>query len=179
VRLEKGRRHRIRLEWTKEQGVETLRLLWKTPAPSDATSLWSEVGDGIDYYFMYGPALDKVIAGYRRVTGEAPMMPVWAYGFWQCRERYKTQQEKPGRPREVPRPRGADRQRGAGLAVLEGRFLGLAPVRPERFPDPAGWIREIHDKWHARLMISVWGSSTRATRNYDALHAKGLLFEQG
>src|SRR5579872_5224036 len=47
------------------------------------TSLWSEVGDGIDYYFVYGPELDKVVAGYRVLTGQAPMMPNWAFGLWQ------------------------------------------------------------------------------------------------
>ncbi len=68
VRFEKGSRHRVRLEWSKDQGVETMRLQWKTPAPAADTSLWSEVGDGVDYYVVYGPALDQVIGG----TGGSP-----------------------------------------------------------------------------------------------------------
>src|SRR5262245_10246748 len=89
VRLEAGR-HRLKIEWTKDQGMETVQLRWKTPPPSPtppgapapdpttptaaaappATSLWSEVGDGVDYYFVYGPELDAVVGGYRRITGE-------------------------------------------------------------------------------------------------------------
>src|SRR6516225_3334662 len=53
----------------------------------------SEVADVIDYYFLYGPELDKVIAEYRDLTGQAPMFGKWAYGFWQCKNRYKSQDE--------------------------------------------------------------------------------------
>jgi alpha-D-xyloside xylohydrolase len=83
VRLEAGKRYTLTLEWRKDQGVETMRLRWKTPAPSADTSLWSEVGDGVDYYLVYGPSIDQVVAGYRRLTGQAPMMPRGAFGLWQ------------------------------------------------------------------------------------------------
>ena len=53
----------------------------------------SEVADVIDYYFFYGPEFDKIIAGYRQLTGQAPMFGKWAYGFWQCKNRYKSQEE--------------------------------------------------------------------------------------
>ena len=52
----------------------------------------SEVADVIDYYFFYGPDLDKVIAAYRELTGQAPLFGKWAYGFWQCKNRYKSQE---------------------------------------------------------------------------------------
>ena len=70
-----------------------MQLSWKTPAADDRTTLWSEVGDGLDYYFIYGPALDRVIAGYRQITGRASMMPQWAFGLWQSRNRYETAQQ--------------------------------------------------------------------------------------
>ena len=69
----------------------------------------SEVADDIDYYFLYGPDLDKVIAGYRELTGQAPMFGKWAYGFWQCKNRYKSQQEILGvaqKYRELAHSRG-------------------------------------------------------------------------
>src|SRR5215472_5222393 len=53
----------------------------------------SEVADAVDYYFFYGPELDKIVAGYRELTGQAPMFGKWAYGFWQCKNRYKSQDE--------------------------------------------------------------------------------------
>src|SRR5262249_50659507 len=53
----------------------------------------SEVADTIDYYFIYGPEFDKIISGYRELTGQVPMFGRWAYGFWQCKNRYKSQDE--------------------------------------------------------------------------------------
>ena len=74
-------------------------LLWdnysKTIFADDPenTSLWSEVADNIDYYFICGKNLDDVIAGYRNLTGQAPMYGKWAYGYWQSKEHYATRDE--------------------------------------------------------------------------------------
>jgi alpha-D-xyloside xylohydrolase len=179
LKLEAKRRYRLKLEWTRDQGEETMQLFWKTPAASLDTSLWSEVGDGIDYYFMYGPGIDQVIAGYRRVTGQAPMMPLWAYGLWQCRQRYETQQQS----LDI-----LDRFRSRGIPldnIVQDWFYwkadqwGSHQFDPQRFPDPEGWIRTIHDKYHARLMISVWPKFYPNTENAKVLRARGFLYEQG
>ncbi len=175
VTLAKGR-HALRLEWSKDQGMETVQLLWKTPATERATSLWSEVGDGIDYYFVYGPELDRVVAGYRRLTGQAPMMPRWAFGLWQSRQRYETQQQS----LDV-----VDGFRSRGIPfdnIVQDWFYwqenawGSHRFDPQRFPDPDGWVRAIHDR-HARLMISVWGKFYPGTENFEAMRAKGFLYE--
>ena len=55
--------------------------------------LWSEMGDYIEFYFTAGNNADQVIANYRQLTGVAPLLPRWAFGYWQSKERYKTQQE--------------------------------------------------------------------------------------
>ena len=55
--------------------------------------LWSEMGDCIEYYFMVGNNADQVIANYRQLTRVEPLLPRWAFGYWQSKERYKTQQE--------------------------------------------------------------------------------------
>ena len=73
----------------------------------NATSLWSEVGDNIDYYFFYGPSIDQEIAGYRKLTGDAPLYGKWAYGYWQSKEHYATRDELLGiaseyRKRKIP-----------------------------------------------------------------------------
>ncbi|HEV2453288.1 MAG TPA: TIM-barrel domain-containing protein, partial [Verrucomicrobiae bacterium] len=155
VHFEAGHRYHLKLEWTKEQGMETVQLLWKTPSHDPNTSLWSEVGGGIDYYFMYGPSLDRVISSYRQITGPAPMLPAWTFGFWQSRQRYKTQQES----LDV-----LTRYRSLGIPIdniVQDWFYwkldqwGSHEFDPARFPDPDGWIRQIHDKYHARLTISV------------------------
>ncbi|HEY5505795.1 MAG TPA: TIM-barrel domain-containing protein, partial [Sedimentisphaerales bacterium] len=70
-------------------------------------SLWSEVADNIDYYFIHGKNLDDVIAGYRELTGQAPMYGKWAYGYWQSKEHYANRNELLGiaqeyRKRQIP-----------------------------------------------------------------------------
>jgi alpha-D-xyloside xylohydrolase len=177
VHLEAQRRYHVRLEWTKDQGgLTAMNLSWKTPASYPSTSLWSEVGDGVDYYFVYGPELDKVIAGYRGLTGQSPMMPVWAFGLWQSRQRYKTAQESLDvidgfRTRGIPFDN-----------IVQDWFYwkenawGSHQFDPDRFPDPAGWICSIHQK-NARLMISVWGKFYPGTANFEALRSRGFLYE--
>jgi alpha-D-xyloside xylohydrolase len=182
VRLEAGRRAKIRLEWSKDQNMETVQLLWKpalaSPAPSQnaaTTSLWSEVGDGIDYYFVYGPELDKVVAGYRRVTGPAPMIPRWALGLWQSRQRYETSKAS----LEVVE---GFRKRGIPFdTIVQDWFYwkenawGSHEFDPARFPDPKKWIDDIHAK-HAHLMISVWGKFYPGTKNFEAMRTQGFLY---
>jgi len=178
VHFETGHRYHVKLEWTKEQGMETMQLFWKTPSHDVGTSLWSEVGDGTDYYFVYGPELDRVVAGYRQLTGQASMMPEWAFGFWQCRQRYKTQQES----LDVL---AGYRSRGVPIDnIVQDWFYwkedqwGSHEFDPERFPDPDGWIRDIHDKYHAHLMISVWPKFYAGTANFEAMRAKHFLYEE-
>jgi len=71
-------------------------ILWDNPSHTefhdgeDGMSFWSEVADALDYYVCVGNDADEVIAGYRRLTGRAPLFGIWAYGFWQCKERYKS-----------------------------------------------------------------------------------------
>ena len=179
LQLEAKRRYRLKLEWARDQGEETVQLFWKTPAAGQDTSLWSEVGEGIDYYFMYGPEIDQVIAGYRLITGQAPMMPLWAYGLWQCRQRYETQQQSLDilegfRSRRIPLDN-----------IVQDWFYwkadqwGSHQFDPQRFPDPESWIQTIHNKYHARLMISVWPKFYPNTENAKTLRARGFLYEQG
>ncbi len=178
VHLEANHRYRVRLEWTKDQdGLIAMNLSWKTPASNPSTSLWSEVGDGLDYYFVYGPDVDQVIAGYRKITGPAPLMPVWAFGLWQSRQRYKTSQES----LDI-----IDGFRSRGIPfdnIVQDWFYwkedswGSHEFDPARFPNPSAWIQSIHDK-HSHLMISVWGKFYPGTANFEAMHSRGFLYEQ-
>jgi len=176
VRLTAGHPVAVRLQWTRDIGVNILRLLWKPPISNRATSLWSEVGDAVDYTFVHGPSLDRVIAGYRQLTGRAPMPPRWAFGLWQSRERYATQQQS----LDVL---AGFRSRGIPVDTIvqdwrywpDGRW-GSHDFDPKRFPDPAGWIARIHDQLHAHLMISVWPKFYPGTPNFEALAAAGFLY---
>ena len=178
VRLAAGRRHRVRLEYTDVEGeAETVQLRWKPPAPTANPSLWSEVGDGVDYYFLYGPALDRVIAGYRRVTGRAAMPPRWAFGYWQSRNRYATSQQSLDAVDEFRRAR-------IPLDVIVQDFQYWKPDQwgsheadSARFPDVPGWLSAIHDR-HARLLISVWGKFYPNTHNAEEMQSRGFLYQQ-
>lgn len=176
VRLEAGHRYKVKLEWIKDQGAPTLRLRWKTPSAENSTALWSEVGDGIDYYFIHGPRLDRVIAGYRQITGKPPMMPLWALGLWQSRQKYETQQQS------LDAVDGF-RQRGIPFDnIVQDWFYwkpdawGSHQFDPKRFGDPQAWIDAIHER-HARLMISVWGKFYPGTANFEEMHQRGFLYE--
>jgi alpha-D-xyloside xylohydrolase len=178
VHFEEDHHYHLKLEWTKEQGMETMKLLWKTPSRERNTSLWSEVGRGIDYYFIYGPGLDRVIAGYRQITGPAPMLPEWTFGFWQSRQRYKTQQESLDvlaqyRTNQVPID-----------TIVQDWFYwkadqwGSHEFDPARFPDPAGWVRDIHNKYHGRVVISVWPKFYVTTTNFAIMRSHHFLYEE-
>lgn len=177
VPLEAGREHRIRLEWIVDQGDPTLRLECRPPEEDAAMSLWSEATDAIDYYFIHGPDLDRVIAGYRLLTGAVPLPPVWAFGLWQSRERYRTAQESLdvlARYRRLEVPVDAIVQDWLYWRLPE---WGSHAFDPERFPDPAGWVRAVHEQFHARLMLSLWPKFHVGTPNFEALRSRGFLYE--
>lgn len=177
VPLNAGQKVALDLQFASDIGVSIADLSYKPPAPSLDTQLWSQVADGIDYTFVYGPDLDDVVGGYRRLTGQAPMMPQWSLGMWQCRERYASAQEvvdvlKEFRSRAIP----------LDNIVQDWQFWkpgtwGSHEFDPARFPDPEAWIASIHDDYHARLMLSVWPKFHAGTSNFKELEAAGYLYD--
>ncbi|HMI36914.1 MAG TPA: TIM-barrel domain-containing protein, partial [Steroidobacteraceae bacterium] len=178
VPLTVGKSIAIRVEWTPNDGY--IALLHNNPLPEPdrhSLSLASELGHAIDYYFVSGGSLDEVIAGYRELTGKAVMMPRWAYGFWQSRQRYKTQDE-------VLAVGKAYRERGLPLDnVVEDWFYwreddwGSHKFDPARFPDPKGMIEQLHAQ-NLHFMISVWPKFYPTTDNYKELDAKGHIYHR-
>ncbi len=176
ISMQAGQSYDIDFAFTPNLAVNIADLSYIPPSTDESTSLWSKVADGIDYYFVYGPKLDPVIAGYRRLTGEAPLMPRWAYGFWQCRERYTSAEEIAGildgfRSRSIPMDN----------IVLDWQYWvpgtwGSHAFDSSRFPDPAGWIRQIHDDYNARLMVSVWPKFQTGTDNFNELNDAGYIY---
>ena len=174
VHLEGGHKYAIRIENDPEQ-QDTLEFRWKTPAPDDDTSLWSEVGDGLDYYFVYGPSIDRVISGYRLLTGKATMIPDWVFGLWQSRQRYETAQQsldvvKEFRQRRIP----------FDNIVQDWQYWhldawGSHQFDPARFPDPDCWVKALHAD-HTHLMISVWGKFNPNTENAKQMAEQGYLY---
>lgn len=142
-----------------------------------AMSFWSEVGDCIDYYFMAGTNMDEVIASFRTTTGKTPMLPKWAYGYWQSKERYETSKELLGIAQEY-------RKRNVPLDVLVQDWKywgdhGWNAMRWDdtRYPNPKRMIDSLHDVYHVRLLNSIWPQCEPGAPLADELNAKGYLFK--
>jgi alpha-D-xyloside xylohydrolase len=159
-------------------------ILWHDAAVTDvdagqpakpALVIRSEAGGGVDYDFIYGPELDDVIAGYRELTGDAPMMPRWTWGLWQSKEHYATQAELLSvaeRYRRMNVPFDAVIQ--DWQYWLPGQW-GSHRFDPARYPDPAAMVKTLHDE-HVHTIISVWARLDPGTDNTRALDAAGALF---
>jgi len=178
--MEKGQKYAIKIEWDPDGGESYIGLRALKPLPDDLQnklSLWSEVAHQIDYYFIAGDNPDDIIHGYRSITGKAPIMPKWALGFWQSRERYKTQDELLGvvaeyRKRNIP----------FDNIVLDWFYWpqdkwGNHDFDSLRFPDPKGMINKLHDEYNAHIMISVWGKFYEGIENYKKMDEKGYLYK--
>jgi alpha-D-xyloside xylohydrolase len=177
LKMEPGEKHKLVMEWSCNEGYATLECLTPEPADLDNKLVWtSEVGEQIDYYFVYGESPDAIVANYRKLTGEAPMMPKWSLGKWQCRERYQTQEELLNVVREF-------RKRRVPLdnIVLDWRYWtdptwGSHEFDKERFPDPDGMIKELHEELNTHIMISVWPKFNKGIDNYNKFEEKGWLY---
>ncbi|MFA7583782.1 MAG: TIM-barrel domain-containing protein [Proteiniphilum sp.] len=178
--FQKGERVPLRVEWEPDGGVSYIALKALSPVSDEEQnklSLWSEMGNGIDYYFVAGSSMDDVISGYRSLTGKSQIMPKWAMGFWQSRERYKTQDE-------IVETLAEYRKRGIPIdnIVQDWSYWpepewGSHKFDKERFPDPQGMVDKIHEM-NARIMISVWPKFYVNTDHYKAFDKNGWMYQQ-
>ncbi|GHT76457.1 alpha-xylosidase [Bacteroidia bacterium] len=180
VDMQAGDRRKIKLDWKPDGGVSYIGLKALSPKSTEEQnqlSLWSEMGDEIDYYFIRGNSMDDVIKGYRTVTGKSQVMPKWAMGFWQSRERYKTQDEildalKEYRKRQIPIDNIVQ-----DWSYWPEDAWGSHDFDAARFPDPKGMVDSIH-ALNARIMISVWPKFYYTTDNYKAFDKEGWMFNR-
>ncbi len=180
MNLVKGEKYPVRIEWNPDGGTSYLGLKALSPLAKKEQgelSLTSEMGDQIDYYFIYGKKSDDIVKGYRELTGKAPVMPEWAMGYWQSRERYKSQDQLLGVLKEY-------RKRNIPLdnIVLDWSYWpvdawGSHKFDPGFFPDPAGMVDSVH-KMHAHIMISVWPKFYITTEHYKEFDSHGWMYKQ-
>jgi len=135
---------------------------------------WSEVEDEMDFYFIYGPEFDEIIASLRALTGKPTLLPKWAYGYVQSKERYKTQDEliaivKEYRHREIP----------IDCIVQDwlswpGQLWGQKSFDAERFPHPDQMMEDLHEL-HAHLLISIWPKLRNEGPDHVEMRDAGFL----
>lgn len=143
---------------------------------NNISEFYSKMGDGIDYYLFVGDNIDKVISEYRKLTGKAVMLPRWAFGYWQSKERYQTQDEllsvgKRYREEKIP----------IDVMVQDwewwerGKWSGME-FDKTRFYDPKKMMDELH-KINLHALISVWPSIGVESPMHDDLDKRGFLLK--
>jgi alpha-D-xyloside xylohydrolase len=152
-------------------------VIWDNPSKTtiepgfnEQTRWLSEVGDRVSFFVIAGNTTDEIYAGYRLLTGATPMLPKAAYGYIQCKQRYRSQDEvlavaKGYRERHLP----------ADVMVVDWFYytkMGQMDFDPAMWPDPAAMNRQLHDMGF-ETMISVWPRFTHGSRYYDFLRQKG------
>jgi alpha-D-xyloside xylohydrolase len=184
VELAAGSAHQVRIEW--DAGGGYIALLHADPRPEadrHSLTLSSEFARGKDYYFVAGGNMDEVISGYRWLTGKAPILPKWAYGFWQSRQpitpkgNFATQKDLLGVVTEY-------RKRGLPLDnIVQDWFYwpedqwGCQCVDAKRYPDPKAMVDAFHAN-NVHSMISVWAKYYKGIPNYQAMDAIGGIYRR-
>ncbi|MHB1922218.1 MAG: glycoside hydrolase family 31 protein [Chitinophagaceae bacterium] len=179
--LKEGQKYALRVDWKPDGGQSFLTLKWKKPVPASCKNhitLTSDMGNQINYYFMDGRNMDSVISDYRQLTGKAPLMPIWAYGFWQSREHYSSQYQilkiaREFRERHIPMDN-----------LVQDWFYwkkdqwGSQEFDSSRYPHPKEMIDSLHQIYHTHFMISVWPKFYVNTPIFSTFWKKGWLYKK-
>lgn len=178
--MEKGRPVPLRIEWQPDGSTSYCGLRAATPQSEKEQgriSIWSEMAPYMDYYFIAGRSMDSIISGYRQLTGRAQVMPKWAMGFWQSRERYKTQTDVLSTLAEFRRRHIPIDNIVQDWNYWEDDQWGSHLFDKKRYPDPQQMLDSVHSM-HGRFMISVWPKFYCNTDNYKALDSHGWMYRQ-
>jgi alpha-D-xyloside xylohydrolase len=156
-------------------------IFWNNPGVSHFNNRFihylyvgSNVADNIDYYFFYGPEFDKIISDYRELTGTAPMFGKWAYGFWQCKNKYNSQEQLLGiahKYREMHIPLDN---------IVQDWFWWTNTGEfkfNKNYPNPKGMVEDLHAN-HVHLMVSVWPYFYPGSATYDEMDKLGYFIDR-
>ncbi|MFH1675610.1 MAG: TIM-barrel domain-containing protein, partial [bacterium] len=153
-------------------------FLWNNPGMgrvelAENHTRWTAYGSRqIDYVVFAGDSCAEILERYVDATGHAPEIPEWATGFWQCKLRYRTQDELLSIAHEY-------RERGLPLSVIVIDFFHWPKMGDWRFdgkewPDPSGMVKEL-DEIGVKVMVSVWPAVNRNSENFEEMKDRGLL----
>ncbi len=156
-------------------------IFWNNPSRSrfnnrfvHALFISSEVAEQMDYYFIYGPEFDRIISVYRELTGTTPLFGKWAYGYWQCKNRYDSQAEILGIAK-----RYRDEHIPLDTIVQDWFWWNVMgePVWNKNYPDSKAMVDELH-KENVHLMVSVWPYFRPGSPVYDDMDRKGFFIDK-
>jgi alpha-D-xyloside xylohydrolase len=157
-------------------------MVWDNPSKTviepgfnERTKWTSEVGNRVSFFVIAGKTTDEIYGGYRRLTGTTPLLPKAAYGYIQCKQRYRSQDEILSVAREYRK-----RHLPADIMIVDWLYyskMGQFDMVPKLWPDPAAMNRELHAMGY-ETMISVWPRFEAGSRYYDFLVKKGWLIHQ-
>ena len=180
AKLKKGEKSQLRIEWQPDGGESYCGLRVAAPRSQqerEQLSIWNEMARDMDYYFIAGENMDKVISGYRTLTGKASLYPKWVLGFWQSRERYKSSAE-------IEETLGEFRSRHIPIdnIVQDWNYWKLDSwgdhtFEASRYPNPQAMLDSVH-QMHGRFMISVWPKFYDTVDNYKELDNMGAMYRQ-
>lgn len=179
VDLKAGEKTSILISWLPDGDTSYCGLRALNPRSEEEQSRmswWGEMQDQIDYYVFSGETIDEVVSGYRTITGKAPVMPKWAMGYWQSRERYSSQDQIVSTLAEM-------REKGIPVDNIVQDWQYWAPdqwgsheFEASRYPDPKKMIDDIH-AMGGRYMISVWPKFYTGTEHFKELDANGWIYQ--
>lgn len=153
-------------------------FLWHNPAVGRvefATNItrWSaEAAQQLDYWIVAGDSPQQIVRRYADATGHNPDFPDWASGLWQCKLRYRTQEELLSVARDY-------KARGLPLSCIVIDFFhwtrqGEWQFDPEEWPDPGAMLQEL-DAMGVKTMVSIWPTVSANAVHYNEMRERGLL----
>ncbi|MBO7114109.1 MAG: DUF5110 domain-containing protein [Bacteroidaceae bacterium] len=178
--MKQGQRYDLNIDWRPDGNPSYCGLRAYAPVPDDQKdrlTMWNEMVQESDYYFISADDMDGVIGGLHSLVGGPNMLPKWAMGFWQSREHYDNQNE-------VVQTVSEFRRRGIGLdnIVQDWNYWkqddwGSHEFDKTRYPDPQAMMDRVHDM-NAHLMISVWPKFYTSTEHYKEFDSHGWMYKR-
>lgn len=153
-------------------------FFWNNPAigtvafGTNKTEWHVESTKKLDYYITAGDTPAQIEANYSLAVGRTPMMPEYGLGYWQCKLRYRTQEELLAVAREHKR-------RGLPMDAIVIDFFhwtmqGDFRFEPLDWPDPEGMVRELKELG-IETVVSVWPTIDERSENFGPMADRGYL----
>jgi predicted alpha-1,2-mannosidase len=158
-------------------------LFWDNPSRTvfedskNGMSFTSDFGNKLDFYLFAGSTIDSLIASYRRLTGEVPMIPYWSLGYHQSRNKYATQEEILNIAQRM------DKEKIQMSSIFIDYFYwqkyGTGSHRFDEalFPNPQSMLKTLQEKYQTKAVITIWPAFKKGTEHYEEFESKGMLLD--